>query len=175
MAHDFVHKMRARKPVNPKLYFMEAKTDDIVSKRIVKIGISVNAGSRLKQIQTGCPFPVELIKTSRRTVCAGEAERFLHGALKDYRTSGEWFALPTEVMNTLLTFMDCFMDWRNEWDIVWRNCHWDCAPIAQHPAVTVEETALRRGDNALLTALNTIRLPKFDGNPSEWDKAFEVA
>ena len=132
MAHDFVHKMRARKPVNPKLYFMEAKTDDIVSKRIVKIGISVNAGSRLKQIQTGCPFPVEVI-------------------------------------------MDCFMDWRNEWDIVWRNCHWDCAPIAQHPAVTVEETALRRGDNALLTALNTIRLPKFDGNPSEWDKAFEVA
>ena len=155
----------------PKLYLMEAKTNDIVAKRIVKIGMSVNTGTRLKQIQTGCPFPVEIIKTCQRTGCAGEAERFLHGALEEYRTNGEWFALSIDQMNTLFTFMDCFIDWPGEWDLVWRNCHWDCAPIAQHPPVTVKEAWERRANDATVAVLNM----SLGERQYHWDKAFEAA
>ena len=114
-------------PINvQEVYLMEVKISEIVNKRLIKIGVSVRAAQRVKQIQTGCPFPIEVLMTTRRTLQAAEAEAFLHEKLKDYRSNGEWFALPSDQMNTLFTFMDCFMDWpRREWDRVWRNCHSD--------------------------------------------------
>ncbi len=124
------------------VYLMEAKISEIVNKRFIKIGVSVRPATRVKEIQTGCPFPIEVLMTTRRNLRAPDAEAFLHEKLKDYRTCGEWFALPSDQMNTLINFMECFMDWPRQWDKVWRNCHWDFAPIAQHPPVTVGEAVL---------------------------------
>lgn len=56
--------------------------------KICKIGYSVNPHKRISAIQTGCPYPIEIIaivKGSR------EMEKALHRKYVMYKTSGEWF------------------------------------------------------------------------------------
>lgn len=53
-----------------------------------KIGFSANPTSRLKEIQTGCPFDLSIagiIKGSKKR------EKEFHEMFKEYRTHGEWF------------------------------------------------------------------------------------
>lgn len=54
----------------------------------VKIGVTKNALSRLKMLQTGCPLKLSFI----RLLDGDEAEeRSLHRRFATQRTSGEWF------------------------------------------------------------------------------------
>lgn len=64
--------------------------------REVKIGISTNVERRLSGVQTGCPHRVKLA-SQWRTPHARKVEKAAHAALVKYRTSGEWFKLPTPV------------------------------------------------------------------------------
>jgi hypothetical protein len=56
--------------------------------RAVKIGHSVDVTSRKREIQTGCYWPVKIL----RTIPGGRAEeRRMHEAFAETRAKGEWF------------------------------------------------------------------------------------
>jgi len=65
-----------------------------------KIGIAKDTSKRLLGIRTGCPFPVELVK-SWETDSAQKIERLMHCRFKAYRANGEWFRLPIEIIEEL--------------------------------------------------------------------------
>lgn len=55
----------------------------------VKIGkTSGRPDSRIKELQTGCPFPIQLVGHVRGGM---SKERELHRSFADYRAHGEWF------------------------------------------------------------------------------------
>ena len=64
--------------------------------RHVKIGISVDIENRLPQLQTGCPYRVQLVQ-SWQTREARKVESRAHTALAKYRSMGEWFGIPAQV------------------------------------------------------------------------------
>ena len=72
------------------------------SKR-VKIGVSKDPQSRLKQVQTGCPERVEL-STAIPTLFARSIESGLHTVFADKRVSGEWFNLDADELGELNSF-----------------------------------------------------------------------
>lgn len=57
---------------------------------ICKIGYSVSPAKRLKELQTGCPYPLHIQKTVVGDI---EMERLFHKIYKEYRLEGEWFKL----------------------------------------------------------------------------------
>ena len=59
----------------------------------VKIGRSDNPHKRLKQIKTGCPFPVAL----EAILPDGSNELQMHRRFEDGRLAGEWFKLTPEI------------------------------------------------------------------------------
>lgn len=59
----------------------------------VKIGRSANPHKRLKQIKTGCPFPVAL----EAILPEDSTELQMHRRFEDGRLAGEWFKLTSEI------------------------------------------------------------------------------
>jgi len=66
---------------------------------ICKIGLSNNSKKRIKQLQTGCPYQINLTKIYR-TELAAKIEKILHRQFRtrkvdhqDYNLTGEWFQL----------------------------------------------------------------------------------
>jgi hypothetical protein len=66
---------------------------------ICKIGLSNNSKKRIKQLQTGCPYQINLAKIYR-TELAAKVEKILHRHFRtrkvdqqDYNLTGEWFRL----------------------------------------------------------------------------------
>ena len=59
----------------------------------IKIGVATNVQERLRTIQTGCPYPLEVLLTFPGDL---EHESYLHNIYADKRTSGEWFLLTEE-------------------------------------------------------------------------------
>lgn len=64
---------------------------------VCKIGISNNVEKRIKQLQTGCPYKIDLVK-AHKTEMASKIEKVMHrkySALKvdcnEYNLLGEWF------------------------------------------------------------------------------------
>lgn len=62
-----------------------------------KIGVATNVIKRVRQIQTGCPDPVEIV-CCRLVENAERAERDLHASVGAFKTGGgtEWFRLLPE-------------------------------------------------------------------------------
>jgi hypothetical protein len=64
-----------------------------------KIGVSKNINSRIKELQSGNPYPIKLVACadlSREDFREGAywmIEQSFHGMLRDARLSGEWFDL----------------------------------------------------------------------------------
>lgn len=79
------------------VYLLLCKDDD--GPRYIKIGHTINPGSRLSQLLVGCPIkpisfaicPVGFIHTSS----AQRIERELHLAFSDRKARGEWFRIDT--------------------------------------------------------------------------------
>lgn len=74
-----------------------------------KIGVSKNSEKRIKQLQTGCPYQIE-IKSIFKTYRPFKVETALHNRfLKHKRNydgdpiSGEWFQLP---ISEVIDFLD---------------------------------------------------------------------
>lgn len=57
-----------------------------------KIGKAENVIERFKQLQTGNPFPMRIVKVYQ-TPLAYNLETYIHKQLQDYRQTGEWFNL----------------------------------------------------------------------------------
>lgn len=69
----------------------------------VKIGMSFDVESRVKQIQTGCPYKVKLLD-KMPSLFSRHIESELHEIFKDSRQSGEWFSLTREDIEYLEWF-----------------------------------------------------------------------
>ena len=77
------------------IYLIKAK--DI---NLYKIGISKNATKRVKQLQTGCPYELELISFYEPKKFAFKIEKIMHRSMSIYKKDedlnslmGEWFDL----------------------------------------------------------------------------------
>jgi len=89
-------------PWNPERYGSPIMTDTQLyiigndEEKTYKIGISNNPDSRLKSIQTGCPFPLSLIKQYNLGGYASSVEKIVHHFLENNNNVksmvGEWFS-----------------------------------------------------------------------------------
>lgn len=66
---------------------------------VSKIGVAKNSNRRLKQLQTGCPYRIDLKKVYKSEM-AYKTEKILHRQFstkkvdqQDYNLTGEWFQL----------------------------------------------------------------------------------
>lgn len=57
--------------------------------------------TRVQQLQTGCPFEIEVYVTFP-TFWPAETEKFLHAYLDEFRASGEWFNVEPEILDSAL-------------------------------------------------------------------------
>jgi len=64
--------------------------------RLFKIGVSKNPEVRLRNLQTGNPHTLHLLKTFPCRVPAYKAERIIHNHLSHVHVRGEWFQIPTD-------------------------------------------------------------------------------
>ena len=64
-------------------------------KQSYKVGISKNPDKRIKQLQTGCPFSINVVYKIE-TPHARKVESWFHQDYSDLNTSGEWFLLNPE-------------------------------------------------------------------------------
>lgn len=71
---------------------------------VCKIGFTTNPTNRLKQVQTGCPYKLEIILVIKGSI---KTERALHKKYKKFKTNGEWFLfrgqLKESIQKTALT------------------------------------------------------------------------
>src|SRR5262245_48408046 len=77
--------------MSQQLYFIKAGAR-------IKIGIAADIGRRVRQLQTGCPEPLELLGTipGSRGV-----ERCWHRRWAQIRTGGEWFKATPELLEEI--------------------------------------------------------------------------
>ena len=62
-----------------------------------KVGISKNPQRRLKNLQTGSPYPLKIHSLTETCITKTKLlETVIHRHLKFKRTSGEWFDVPLE-------------------------------------------------------------------------------
>lgn len=72
-----------------------------LDKGYCKIGISTYPEQRLKEIQTGCPFKVEVLKVFKGD---RNTEKELHKKYKQYHSYGEWFFIKGELKKAIDNF-----------------------------------------------------------------------
>ncbi len=79
------------------VYFIKMQ-DGVEHLSYVKIGYSKDVETRLQDLQVGSPFELVLL---RRIFSenASELEKEMHSKYAQYRTRGEWFRMPTSVVN----------------------------------------------------------------------------
>lgn len=73
---------------------------------VCKIGISENVERRIKQLQTGCPYKIDVVKTFNSPI-SSKIEKVIHRSYtsnkvdeNEYNLMGEWFNIPvTEVLS----------------------------------------------------------------------------
>ena len=70
--------------------------------QLVKIGFSTYPEDRMKQLQTGCPFELELFGVIKGSV---KEEKTLHRKYSKYRINGEWFKIDGELKDYLELFL----------------------------------------------------------------------
>lgn len=75
------------------VYFIECQG-------FIKIGLANNLGTRLSNLQIGCPFDQTLI-ASFRVHDTAEIEAELHNLFDKYRARGEWFRLPPDTVKLI--------------------------------------------------------------------------
>lgn len=82
------------------------KAQDI---NLYKIGISKNARNRVKQLQTGCPYQLELMEVYEPKKFPYKIEKIMHRSMSIYKKDedltslmGEWFDLQPKEINNFL-------------------------------------------------------------------------
>jgi hypothetical protein len=96
------NKKRKYKPQNAPgyLYIIQCEGTDCY-----KIGIAKNVTSRLKEMQTGCPYRLILINkwyVDRMLL----REQVLHRHLSTQKTRGEWFILTPDIIENIEEIME---------------------------------------------------------------------
>jgi len=84
-----------------KVYVLKAQGKDLF-----KIGYTTgNPVDRLKTLQTGCPFRLQLHRVLERPDAA-DLEKQLHAEFADERTHGEWFAIEAQQLDKRMSGHD---------------------------------------------------------------------
>lgn len=98
--------------------------------RHIKIGISSSLLKRIGAVQTGCPMEIEMVLAVAmpEQACAVGAEREIHAALAEYRTSGEWFLLDTTNETHAEAFRDATRSAIGKW--LGSDWKWEVADMA---------------------------------------------
>ena len=78
------------------VYVMFAEIQGICDKVNIKIGVSDNPKRRIKDMQTGNPLPIHLIRTFDAGLDAYTHEGYFHKLYKEFATAGEWFEFSNE-------------------------------------------------------------------------------
>jgi hypothetical protein len=68
----------------------------------VKIGFAADPVSRMCQMQIGNPYTLKLLKVIQ-SITPEQLEQEIHGRIEPYRVRGEWFKLPQDVLDALLS------------------------------------------------------------------------
>lgn len=72
----------------------------------VKVGITTNLRTRIKALQTACPYPLRFYEVwsfgKDRPVEIKWLEGAFHATQKDKRTSGEWFNAEPEIARLII-------------------------------------------------------------------------
>lgn len=66
----------------------------------IKIGVASNVEERVAGMQTGNPYPLEVVKVIE-SANAEQEEEMIHVSLERYRVHGEWFKLPDSIIELL--------------------------------------------------------------------------
>jgi len=73
-----------------------------------KVGVSKNTKTRIKQLQTGCPYLIE-VKSIFKSEFAYKLEKALHNEFSSYKIDvneiylkGEWFSLNQDQINNFI-------------------------------------------------------------------------
>jgi len=69
-----------------------------------KIGIASNVKERIRQLQTGNPYPIEVknvFEVEEKWI--GKFEQRLHNFAKDMNIQGEWFELSDNYLNGVIS------------------------------------------------------------------------
>lgn len=93
---DYLKYRIERGEYKPKKGFVYFVIND--KNKICKIGFSLDPQKRLKQIQTGCPYPLRLYRQIEGTY---ELEKQLHKKFQQYKTNGEWFYIKDRLFEYL--------------------------------------------------------------------------
>ena len=64
--------------------------------KFCKIGYSIEPKSRLAQLQTGNPYPLELLSVIEGEI---QLEKEIHERFKECRLQGEWFVLTQDILD----------------------------------------------------------------------------
>lgn len=86
-----------KKLVSKQIYIFENKMYPIL-----KIGISDNPVKRMKQVQGGAGFTLELAYESEAVLNPTTVERLIHKELKEYRKGGEWFEVDVKTAKQII-------------------------------------------------------------------------
>ena len=71
-----------------------------------KVGISKNLNRRLRNLQTGYPYPLQIHHTIETDISQTKLfETILHRNLKHYKTNGEWFDISLNDLKLQLDFV----------------------------------------------------------------------
>ena len=94
----------------PKYLYIIKNTVDLYNKEgqevfFFKVGISIHPEKRLRQLQTGCPFPLKVYRTYIVNN-AIKCEQKVHNYLEQYHSSGEWFMLEINHFNLWIMSLD---------------------------------------------------------------------
>lgn len=76
----------------------------IKADKFVKIGISNDISKRVTSLQSGCPFPINVI-ANINLENASEIEKSLHRIYRKHCVRGEWFVLSEPMIVSLLQFL----------------------------------------------------------------------
>ena len=67
---------------------------------VCKIGYSKNPHKRIKSIQTGCPYPISILKYY--SGIGKREEKLLHRKYQRYKLQGEWFEIKGAIKHELI-------------------------------------------------------------------------
>ena len=74
-----------------------------LTEMLCKIGYSNNPNKRLKEVQTGCPYRLEILATFDGNI---PTEKQLHEKYKEYNINGEWFRIEGNLKIALEKFLN---------------------------------------------------------------------
>lgn len=74
------------------------------SRLAYKIGVARHIDIRMKKMANDNPFGLELL-LYRKIPDAYEEESYLHTRFREYKLSGEWFNLPEDSVDEVLTYL----------------------------------------------------------------------